>query len=348
MEDNNQNSANPAPQQAPAPQPAVVKSNLFGAKNWLIALGVLYFLSLAPALMIISKIDSKSKKTMDKTMDDNSLSSALLKKDAVGVIPVYGTIYQDSSGSFVEKGSQQIVVKIKKMGKDKNIKAIVLDINSPGGSVGAVQEIYSTILKVKAETKKPFVAHFGEVSASGGYYIAAACDKIVSQGGTITGSIGVIFSLGNVEGLFKKIGLRYDVIKSGKFKDIGSMTREMSREEKELLQAMIDDSYASFVEAVSAGRKIPKEKLVDIADGRVFTGNQALKSGLVDKIGDLQDTIDEAGIMSGLGKNPRTTRSRSYSFEDLFSLVDVKLGLFNGIRDIKNDSPKLEYRWAGF
>lgn len=310
-------------------------------KIWLIAFTILYAFSLIPAFIIISKQDYVKAKSKEE-----SLTDALRKKDSVAVIPIYGVIYQDSSSSFVEKGSQLIASKIRKMAQDKRVKAVVLDINSPGGSVGAVQEIYSTILKVKKETKKPFIARFGEVSASGGYYIAAACDKIVAHPGTITGSIGVIFNVSNLEGLFKKVGIKSEPIKSGKFKDIGSMSREMSAEEKNLLQAMIYDSYDSFLNAVSEGRKIEKEKLKDIADGRIFTGNQALKAGLIDKLGDFQDALDLAGELSGLGKNPQVIKSKKYSWDEFFSAIDSKLSILP--QSSINQTPTLEYRWAGF
>lgn len=314
----------------------------FPARIWLMALTALYAVSFFSALLIISR-----KETPRIKAEDESLSSPLSKKDYVGIVPIYGVIYQDSSSSFVEKGSQLISTRIKKMAEDKKVKAIVLDINSPGGSVGAVQEIYSTIMKARKETKKPFVARFGEVSASGGYYIAAACDKIIAHPGTITGSIGVIFSVSNIEGLFKKIGVRSEPIKSGKFKDIGSMTREMSKEEKDLLQAMISDSYEAFLNAVSQGRNMDREKLKDLADGRIFTGNQALKVGLIDKLGDLQDAIDEAGIMANLGKNPPIIKNKRYSFDDVIGILDSKLSLFPAASSIPA-TPALEYRWAGF
>lgn len=315
-------------------------------KKWIIGLTFLYFVSVICAFILISKTGNRLK--VVKLEEDKVISSSLYKKDAIAVIPIYGVIYQDMGSSFVERGSRLIASKIRKMAKDKKVKGIVLDINSPGGSVGAVQEIYSTILKMKAETKKPFIAHFGEVAASGGYYIASACDKIISHSGTITGSIGVIFSVGNVEGLFKKIGIKSEVIKSGKYKDIGSITREMTKEEREILQSMIDDSYNSFLEAVSQGRKIPREKLREIADGRVFTGNQALKVGLVDKIGDFQDALDEAGIMAGLGKSPRIIKTRSYSLDDILEILDSRLSFLKNMVDLRDNFPRLEYRWTGF
>lgn len=307
---------------------------------WLMALTILYAISLIPAFILIHRQDKS-----DLQKDRKRLSHSLSRKDAVAVIPIYGVIYQDTSSSFIEKGSQLISSRIKKFSEDKSIKAIVLDINSPGGSVAAIQEIYSAITKAKKSHNKPFVARFGEVSASGGYYIAAACDKIVAHPGTITGSIGVIFNVNNVEGLFKKVGIKSEAIKSGKFKDIGSISRQMSAEEKNLLQAMINDSYESFLEAVAQGRKIEIEKLKELADGRIFTGKQAIKVGLVDKLGDFQDAIDLAGQLSGLGNNPQVVRSRRYSLEDLLISLDSKLSIFPFS---SLNQPLLEYRWAGF
>ena len=270
------------------------------------------------------------------------------KKNAVAVIPIYGVITQSDSSRVWERGSQQIARKIKTMADKKEVKAILLDINSPGGSVGAVQDIYSAIMRAKRETKKPFIARFGDVSASGGYYVASACDKIVAQPGTITGSIGVIFNTSNLEGLFKKIGVKSEVIKSGKFKDIGSMSREMTSEERKLLQAIIDDSYSQFVDAVAEGRKMTVEKVKLLADGRIFSGRQAVTEGLVDSLGDLPDALNLAGELSGLGRNPRIIRDTD-PFEQFLSIVDSKLSFFGSVKlgEALDISPKLEFRWYG-
>ena len=178
--------------------------------------------------------------------------------------------------------------------------------------------------------------------------MASACDKIVSQPGTITGSIGVIFNAGNLEGLFKKIGVKSEVIKSGKFKDIGSMSREMTPEERKILQGIIDDSYSQFVDAVAEGRKMTHEKVGLIADGRIFSGRQALKEGLVDLLGDLPDAVNLAGELSGLGKNPRVIRDTD-PFDQFFSIIDSKLPLFGSrkIEEALDISPRLEFRWYG-
>ncbi|MEK7721958.1 MAG: signal peptide peptidase SppA [Elusimicrobiota bacterium] len=347
MEDENNGGTLNTVAQPPAEQPAPMAARP-GAVLWLKIIAGLYALSLIAAFAVINKADAV-RKTRSKDINIPGLTGLVQsKKDAVAVIPLYGVISQGSSSRSWERGSQQIVKRIKTLASRKEVKAIVLDINSPGGTVGAVQEIYSAILKAKAETRKPFIARFGEVSASGGYYVAAACDQIVAHPGTITGSIGVIFSVGNFEGLMKKVGFRSEAIKSGRFKDIGSPSREMTPDERKLLQAMIDDSYEQFVKAVSYGRKMPVDRVKLLADGRIYTGRQAREAGLVDVIGDLQDAVDKAGEMGGMGKNPRVL-SDSDPFENLFSLLENKLSFFGAksVVEAIEIAPSLEYRWYG-
>lgn len=297
---------------------------------------LLYIVSIILSLNVISK--NKNLK-----ISDISLKNVSVNKNKVAVIGIYGAIYKKDP-SFSYRGSDLVVNLIKKYGEDKDIKAIVLDINSPGGSVGAVQEIYSMIKKIKEQYKKPIVAHFGEVAASGGYYIAMACDKIVSNSGTITGSIGVIFSTAEGNDLFKKIGLKTNTIKSGKFKDIGSFFREMTKEEKELLQKMIDDTYNNFIDVVAKGRKMDINKVRELSDGRIFTGNQAYQLNLVDKIGDLYDAIDEAATMAGIGKNPVVVRAKPGLFDNIFEMIDSKLSIFSFAGE--DNYPKIEYRFS--
>lgn len=339
---------------APAPQPAapVIKAGIpvVRTKLWLQAIAVLYAVALVVSFSVIAKVDSARKAASKGTDLDKlkGLSALGSKKDAVGVIPIFGVITQTDSSKVWERGSQGIAKKIKLMAAKKDVKAILLDINSPGGSVGAVQEIYSAIMRAKAETKKPFVARFGDVSASGGYYVSAPCDYIVAQPGTITGSIGVIFSVSSFSGLMNKVGMKNETIKSGKFKDIGSMTRDMTPEERKLLQGLIDDSYDQFVTAVASGRKMPVDAVKALADGRIFTGRQAQEAKLVDKLGDLQDALDLAGELGKIGKNPRVVRDVD-PIEQFFSMIDAKLGLFSGstMENALNMTPRLEYRWAG-
>lgn len=341
------NGARPEPALQPA-QPAQQARPARGTALWLKAVAALYALSLIAAFAVIDKADA-ARKTQPKDIDLSKITGLKqMKKDAVAVIPLYGVISQGASSRSWDRGSQQVARRIKLLSEKKEVKAIVLDINSPGGSVGAVQEIYSAVRRAKAETKKPFVARFGEVSASGGYYVASACDLIMAQPGTITGSIGVIFSVSNFEGLMKKVGMKSEVVKSGKFKDMGSMSREMTPEERKLLQAMIDDSYDQFVAAVAEGRRMETEKVKLLADGRIYTGRQAREAGLVDKLGDLQDAINAAGELGKIGANPRVL-SDSDPFESILSLMDSRMSLFGGksLSEAAGAAPSLEYRWYG-
>ncbi len=346
MEEQNNN----APQTPPAqpPLPAAKSPARSGSAFWVKLLAALYAVSILTAYPVITRMDA-ARTAHPKESELTRLAGLSEKgKDAVGVVPIYGVIAQGDSSRPWDRGSQQIAKQITNMAKRKAVKAIVLDINSPGGSVGAVQEIYSAIMKAKAETHKPFIARFGEVSASGGYYVASACDQNFALPGTITGSIGVIFSVNDFAGLMKKIGMENNTIKSGKFKDIGSPTRPMTPEERKLLQGMIDDSYDQFVHAVALGRHMTVEQVKTIADGRVFTGRQASGNGLVDKLGDLQDAIDAAGLAANIGRNPRVV-TQPDPFQQFFSMLDSRLS-FSGtkaVTDALESAPTLEYRWYG-
>jgi len=221
-----------------------------------------------------------------------SNANSFYSTEKVGVVSIRGVI----------SSSQEVVEQIDEFGKDKNIKAIVLRIDSPGGGVAASQEIYSAVKRIKKNKK--VVASLGSVAASGGYMIACAADKIVANPGTVTGSISAIMHFANVEDLLKKIGLKPSVIKSGKFKDIGSPTREMSDEEKQILQALVDDIYFQFVDLVAQDRRIPQDEVKKLADGRVFSGRQALLHKLIDFLGDRSYAVQLAGKMAGIQGPP--------------------------------------------
>jgi protease-4 len=212
--------------------------------------------------------------------------------DKIAIVEIKGVITQSSG----------IIEEINQYQEDEGVKAIILRIDSPGGGVGPAQEIHREILKVKS--KKKVVTSMGSVAASGGYYIACASDLIIANPGTITGSIGVIMEFTNIEELFKKIGIKGVVLKSGEHKDIGSPFREMTPEEKKIIQEVIDNVHQQFVQAVVKGRKMDQEKVMQIADGRILTGEQAKQIGLVDQIGNLQDAIDIVAKMVGIEGKP--------------------------------------------
>jgi protease-4 len=212
--------------------------------------------------------------------------------EKVGVVLVEGVITD----------SREIVQQLRDFGKDDAIRAVVVRIDSPGGGVAPAEEIYGAIQALKK--KKHVVASMGSIAASGGYLVACGANKIVANPGSLTGSISAIMHFANLEDLLKKIGVRSSVVKSGKFKDIGSPTREMTAEEKSLLQAVVDDIYDHLLDVIAGDRKIKKEELRKIADGRIFTGRQAKKLNLVDELGDLEYALNLAGKMAGIQGRP--------------------------------------------
>lgn len=203
---------------------------------------------------------------------------------------------------------------------DPSVKAIVLRINTPGGSVAPVQEIHRELTKLE----KPIVASMGGTAASGGYYIACAADTIVANPGTLTGSIGVIMQFTKMKGLYEKIGLEQQVIKSGQFKDAGSIFRDLTEEEKDVLQGTVDDVYNQFVDAIVKSREehLNRDEIVKLADGRIFSGKQAQTRKLVDKLGNLQDAIKIAGELGNIEGTPKIVRKQRKS-----SLLEQLLGI---------------------
>jgi protease IV len=220
-------------------------------------------------------------------------SLALGGGGVVAVIPVEGEI--SSSDDFVET--------LKDLDDRPSIRAVVVRINSPGGAVAPSQEMYGAIRHL-AE-KKPVVASLGAVAASGGYYVASAADVIVASPGTLTGSIGVILQLANVSSLLDKLGVQATVVKAGQHKDIGSPFRSLTPEEQALLQTMVDEVHTQFIDAVAAGRKMDQGRARAIADGRIFSGQQAKDLGMVDELGGLEDAVRIAGSRAGIEGEPR-------------------------------------------
>ncbi len=215
-------------------------------------------------------------------------------------------------------GSEQTVEEIKDYADDASVKAIVIRVDSPGGGVVPSQEIYNAVLEARKKGKK-IVVSMGSLAASGGYYVAAAADRIVANPGTLTGSIGVKMEFANLERLLEKIGVKGMVVKAGEYKDIGSPYREMTEPERKLLQAVIDDVHSQFIEAVAKGRNLPEADVRSIADGRIFTGRQALQLKLVDTLGDLEDSIRIAGELAGIKGKPKVVRrEKKASFFEFF------------------------------
>jgi len=189
------------------------------------------------------------------------------------------------------------------------VKAVVIRINSPGGVVAPTQELHAALTRLR-EAGKPVVASLGSIAASGGYYVAVAADKIYANPGTLTGSIGVIMRLANLDGLLKKVGVDFVVVKAGQLKDIGNFARAMTPEERRVLQVMLDDVHAQFIDAVAAGRKLDRAQVLAFADGRVVSGAQAKSMNMIDVLGGLEEALDGAAVLAGIPKPPRVVGPR--------------------------------------
>jgi len=245
----------------------------------------------------------------------------------VGVIRLYGPISMSGEATVLggsAGGADGFVAELDGMMHDDNIKAIVVRIDSPGGTVAATQEIFHKLMKIRKE-KKVLVASMGDIAASGGYYSASACDYIMANPGTITASIGVIAAAPNLKGLFEKLGIRMNVIKSGKYKDILSSSRDMTDEEKKLLQEMIDSSYEQFLKDVSLGRNIPIDDIRPVADGRVMTGSAALECKLIDGLGTFEDSIAKAKEMAKLPEDAPVYENQPNTLSELFGSLEGKI-----------------------
>lgn len=242
----------------------------------------------------------------------------------IGVVEVNGVIGPDNPASLVSgpsAGSGKIMVAIREAARREDIKALVLRINSPGGTSVASQEIGIELERLR-KTGKPVVTSMGDVCASGGYWIAAGSDHIVANPATLTGSIGVIMEISNLEGLYEKLGIHQEAIKSGKYKDMGSPTRPITPQERAFLEEIVGDSYQQFLEQVARGRqgKMSRQEIEKIADGRIFTGRKAMQIGLVDSLGNYYDAIKQAREMAGLDESsPVEVLNRTGFWEDILN-----------------------------
>jgi len=260
----------------------------------------------------------------------DSRALSLFSGDGVGVLQIDGAI----------DDSRSVLMELKRLKEMPWVKAIVVRIDSPGGAVAPTQEIFEEIQRAKKQ--KPFIASMGGMATSGGYYIAAACDKIVANPGTLTGSIGVIMQLTNFEDLMKKVGVKGFNIKSGANKDLGSPFQTMSPEGREILQSLVDNVHGQFVAAVAKGRGMNEAQVRKLADGRVYSGAQAKDLGLIDQFGTLDDAIELAARRAGIEGEPAVYYSRpeqEHWWERMF------MGVF-GRRLPGADRGWLRYEWS--
>jgi len=211
----------------------------------------------------------------------------------IAIVELDGVIQDTSTASVLNSGGynhDRFLKKLEHVGEDRSVSGVVLRVNSPGGGVVESDEIHDKIVEIREEHNKPVYVSMGNTAASGGYYVSAPANKIVAHSATLTGSIGVIMQSYNFTELADKLGIDMNTIKSGEFKDIMSSTRKMTDEERDILQTMIDDMYADFVQVIVDGRDMSESKVRELGDGRVYTGQQAADNGLVDGLGTLEDT----------------------------------------------------------
>ncbi len=267
----------------------------------MVALGMLFAVSILIARMIMGTAETK-----------------LTDKEGIGLVEVRGMILD----------SKDTIRQLRYFLKQEKVKAVVLRVDSPGGVVAPSQEIYDEVRKFAA--KKKIIVSMGSLAASGGYYISAPATLIYANPGTITASIGVILKLSNIEALMDKIGIKSYTLKTGRFKDSGSPLREFSKEDRAMLQAVIDNTHEQFVRAVAAGRKLPVEEVRKIADGRILSGEQAMGMKLVDRLGTLQDAIEEAGRLVGIKGEPEVIQPPKKKIDYWDVLVDGVEEKFSG------------------
>ncbi len=253
-------------------------------------------------------------------------------KNGIGVVDLQGVILS----------SEEVLASLAEFRQDGDIKAVIIRIDSPGGTVGAAQEIYEDIKRTAAV--KPVVASMASVAASGGYYAALGATRVLANPGTMTGSIGVIIKFANLEKILDKVGYQSEIIKSGINKDIGSFSRAMTPAERALLQEMIDTVHGQFIQAVAENRKVSLDKVRPIADGRIFTGSQAKELGLVDQLGNFTDAVDQAMQLAGIkGERPNLIYPETKNFS-LFELLSGEKGQ-SAIKLLLPAPPSLMYQW---
>jgi protease-4 len=295
----------------------------------------------------------------DKSLRQRELErTSYFTTDKIALIDIEGVLLDESPRGLISPGENPVslfVEKLRAAEKDKHVKGIVLRINSPGGTVTASQIIHDEIEAYKKRTGRPVITIMLDVTASGGYYLACASDQLIAYPSTITGSIGVVMQMFNLAGTLEKIGVETDAIKSGPNKDAGSPFRKMSPEEREIFQTLVNEFYEQFIAVVHAGRPaINEQKLRSLADGRVFSAQQALEAGLIDQIGTIHDAVAEVRKRAGLEQYRLVTFRRPYGWKPTvyartpdapasqINLINISLPDWLALQQ----SPRFMYLWA--
>ena len=304
----------------------------------------------APPSLLITPVTTR------KALTETELSrDSFLARDKIAVIDVSGILINAQRPGLLSAGEHPVSLlleQLDKARKDGRVKAVILRINSPGGGVVASELMHAEIKRFK-ETGKPVIAVLMDVAASGGYYIACACDEIIAQPSTVTGSIGVIMRMFDLSETMKAIGVRNDAITSGKHKDAGSMFRPMGPKERDIFQTIVNEMYERFVEVVAAGRpKLDKGAVRELADGRIYSAGQALKLGLIDRIGSMREVVEQAKKRIGVKRvrlvtyhRPLGYRPNYYAKTPSHPATHVNVFNINLPSWLLHPSPQFLYLW---
>ena len=269
--------------------------------------------------------------------------------DAVAVVRIEGTILSSDNPSSEDAVSSRVNHDLQAAEEDPTVKAIVLRVDSPGGSVTGSAQIWEVLQTVE----KPIIVSMASVAASGGYYVSAPADYIIARPDTLTGSLGVILTLYDASDLIDKVGIKVIDITSGENKAMGSTWAELTAEQRDILESITTEAYDEFVRVIADGRHLSEEEVRQLADGRVYSGRQALANGLIDELGNFQDAIDKAAEMGGITGEPRLVEyiDRTPNWQDLLLGFSTQLNKTEAERALELltefSTPALEYRYVG-
>lgn len=282
---------------------------------------VIFLILLIASIVILVVGFDKFSNFESSNISESTVSGS--SENKIAVINIKGVVMSEPSSTNSVVSARNIKKMIEKANQDSRVKAVIVDINSPGGGIVASDQIYQYFKKFS----RPIISVYsGEVAASGGLYVSMGTDKIISQPETLTGSIGVIAETYDISQLLNEYGIKVNTIKSGKYKDIGSLTREMSEEERQIMQQIIDQSYGQFIQIIADNRKIDLDQVREFADGRIFTGRRAKELGLVDELGDFDDAVSLAKKMADISEARIVEYQPPFSLGSLFSLLNAKFG----------------------
>ncbi|ENH97573.1 proteinase IV [Gracilibacillus halophilus YIM-C55.5] len=328
-------------------------------KRWLALLVAIGLFVASIGVQALSSMASADFSEMFSTTSDDGISEKVVETgsslDKIAVLHLNGVIQNTTSSSVLNTSAyshRTFLDKLEKAGEDNSVKGIILRVNTPGGGVVESAEIHDKIVEIKEEYEKPVYVSMGNTAASGGYYVSAPADKIVAHNATLTGSIGVIMQNYNFAELADQLGIDMNTIKSGEHKDILSTFRDMTDEERDILQSMIDDMYDDFVQVIVDGRDMTQERVRELGDGRVYTGSQAQENGLVDELGSLEDTIAMMKEDNELGNAKVVEYEKGIGFGQMLggsvqSMFQSKVDL-TGVKELlqQSNAPRAMYLYS--